>query len=132
MAKTNGAVNNLDILGGTPIVINATAAAYSESFVCPKNVTFGFEFLFGVGSTVDVDITIEQGNTAPATEGASDTNMVIPSTGSYLLNVADKLVKVDSHSPTVSNFMRFKFQGKGSNSADTQIDRCLINTIVNL
>jgi len=134
MAKQNGVVQNFDLLaaGSGDIAVNAAATAYSYIFTCPKDVSFGFELKFKSSGSVKVDIEIEQGNTAPATEGASDSNMVVPDGAGYLIeDVTDTNVHVVAYAPVVSNFLRIKLTGQVGNDASTVLERLVINTIVN-
>jgi len=135
MAKHNGVVDNFDLLaaaGVTEIAVAGVTSVYSETFACPKDVSFGFEFKFDSDGTVECDIEIEQGNTPPATEGVADTNMVVPEGMGYLMeNIGDKLVHVAPYAPVVSNFLRAKISGTGVNAATTVLERLIVNTIVN-
>ena len=135
MAKHNGVVENWDFLDAADvdeIAVAGVTTVYSETFVCPKDVTFGFEFKFDSDGVVECDLEIEQGNIAPVTEGAADANMVVPEGAGYLMeNVGDKLVHVASYAPVVSNFLRVKISGTGANDASTVLERLVVNTIVN-
>ena len=137
MAKTNGVVVNTDLLkvDGThtdiPLVGHTPTTAYSETYVCPKDVTFGFEIKF-IGTTVRANIEIEQGNTAPVTEGAADVNMVVPDNIGYLIQtVTDSDLHVLYYAPVVTNFLRLKITSNAGNGADTVLERAVINTILN-
>ena len=135
MAKHNGVVDNFDLLAAaevTEIAVASVTSVYSETFICPKDVSFGFEFKFDSDGTVECDMEIEQGNTPPVTEGAADGNMVVPEGAGYLMeNIGDKLVHVASYAPVVSNFLRAKISGTGVNAATTVLERLIVNTIVN-
>ena len=136
MGKSNEDVNNLDLLreSGTHVdlAVAGTATAYSQTYICPKDVTFGFEYQFTSDGVVACDIFIEQGNTSPVTEKAASTNMVVPDGASALAaDVADELIHVVAHSPVVTNFFRIKVVGKGANDASTVLSKFVINTIVN-
>lgn len=134
MAKTNGAVANFDLLaaGAGELAIAGVTTLYSETFVCPKDVTFGFQYKFRSDGVVAVDIFVEQGDTAPATEGAASTNFVVPDGGGTLAaDVADTVRHVAAYAPIVSNFLRLKVVGKGANAATTVLEEFIINTIVN-
>jgi hypothetical protein len=136
MAKRNEDVNNFDLLREDGVHANLAVAGvttvYTQTYVCPKDVTFGFEIKFASSGTVECDIEVEQGNISPATEGTADTNMVVPEGAGFLIeNVGDQLVHVISYSPTVSNFLRFKISGTGANHASTVLERAVVNTIVN-
>ena len=132
MAKTNGAVQNVDILGGVALAVAGVTTVWTESFVCPKDVTFGFEYKFASPGVVACDIFVEQGNTAPVPESAISTDMVVPDGASAMAaDVGDTLKHVTAYSPVVTNFIRFKIVGKGLNDAGTTLASLVINTIVN-
>ncbi len=134
MAKTNGQVINFDLLasGAGELAVNAVSTVYSETFICLKDVTFGFEYKFRSGGVVAVDIFIEQGNTEPATEGAASANMVVPDGASALAaDVADTDTHVTAYAPIVTNFFRLKVVGKGANAATTVLEKFIVNTVVN-
>jgi len=132
MAKTNGAVQNFDILGGVALAVAGVTTVWTESFLCPKDVTFGFEFKFASPGVVACDIFMEQGNTAPVPESAISTNMVVPD-GKVAMaaDVGDTLKHVIAYAPVVTNFLRFKIVGKGANNAGTTLASLIVNTIVN-
>ncbi len=135
MAKTNGQVINFDLLAagaGELAIVSAPITLYSETFICPKDVTFGFQYKFRSGGTVAVDIFIDQGNTPPATEGAASVNLVTPDGASALVaDAADTLRHVTAYAPIVTNFFRLRVVGKGANAATTVLEEFIINTIVN-
>ncbi len=132
MALTNGAVTNFDLLAGSSLAVAGVTVVWSGIFVCPKDVTFSFEYKFASSGTVECDIAIEQSGTAPATPGTTDANSVIPDAkGNLISDVGDKLVHIIAYAPVVSNFLRIKVTGKGSNHASTVLERFIINTIVN-
>lgn len=134
MGKTNGVVTNFDLLeaGAGELAIAGVATAYSETFVCLKDVTFGFEYKFRSGGVVAIDIFVEQGNTPPATEGAASTNMVVPDgAGALVADAADTNSHVTAYAPFVSNFFRLKVVGKGLNAATTVLEKFIVNTVVN-
>ena len=134
MAKTNGAVKNYDAIGGVALAVAGVTVVWTESFLFEKDVTYSFEFQFdapGAG-VVECDVSLEQGNTAPATEAAASTDMVIPQGKGFILeNVGDKIVHVVAYTPVVSNFMRLRIAGTGANNAGTTLERMVVNTVVN-
>ena len=137
MGKSNEDVNNLDLLREdgvhTNLAVAGVTTVYSQTYICPKDVTFGFEYQFTSDGTVKCVIEVEQGNTSPVTEGAADANMVVPDGKTALAaDVTDELVHVVAYSPVVSNFFRLKVSGAGANDASTVLSRFLVNTIVNL
>ena len=136
MAKSNGYVDNFDLLaaGGDDdgIAVAGVTTVYTETFKCPKDVSFAFVFQFTSDGVVECDIEIEQGNDPPATEGAASGNLVVPYGLGYLEeNIGDKLIHVVPYSPAVTNFLRAKISGTGANAATTVLSKFVVNTIVN-
>jgi len=135
MARSNEDVNNLDLLivdgVHTPLEINGVTIVYSYTYVCPKDVTFGFEWKFS-GSAIKCSIAIEQGNIAPAIEGTADGNMVVPyGAGNLITDCANDNTYVKAYAPVVANFLRIRVTGGAGNGVDTKLERFLVNTIVN-
>ena len=132
MAKTNGAVKVYDAIGGVALAVAGVTTVWTESFLFEKDRTYSFEFLFASSGTVECDVSLEQGNTPPATEAAISTDMVIPQGKGYILeNVGDKIVHVVSYTPVVSRFMRLKIAGTGANHASTTLTRMNVASVVN-
>jgi len=136
MAKRNEDVNNFDLLREdgvhTDLPCGGVGTFYTQTYVCPKDVTFGFEWKFTSSGVILASIAIEQGNIAPAVEGAADSNMVVPDgVGNLVTNTADALVHVKPFAPTVANFLRVRVTTAGANDASTVLERFLVNTIVN-
>lgn len=135
MAKTNGNVNNLDLLkegGVTELVVAGETIVYSESFVNPKDTSFSFELKFTSLGNVRITVELEQGNIAPATEGVIDANMVVAEDAPDILTaLTTTAVKLIPHAPTVANFSRLKISGTSGNDVSTALVRALVNTIVN-
>ena len=136
MGKSNEDVNNFDLLRAdgahVDLAVAGVTTVYSQSFICPKDVTFGFEYQFTSDGTVECDIFVEQGTDSPVTESAASTNMVVPDGASALAaDVGDEVIHVAAYTPVVSNFLRIKVVGKGANHATTVLSKFLINTIVN-
>jgi len=134
MAKNNGLVDAFDLLaaGDGEIAVNTVTTVWTETFACPKDVSFGFEFKFRSDGSVVCDIELEQGNTPPAVEGTVDTNMVVPEGALAIMDdVGDELVHIVAYAPVVTKFMRAKITGKGLNAATTVLERFIVNTIVN-
>ena len=136
MAKRNGQVDNYDLLADagvhTDLPVAGVTTVYTKTYICPKDVVFGFEFKFDSAGVVECDIEIEQGNIAPAVEGTADSNMVVPEGMGYLMeNVGDKNVHIVAYAPVATNFLRAKVTGTGANAASTVLERFEVNTIVN-
>lgn len=136
MGKQNEDVNNYDLLRvngtHTDLACGGVGIVYSHTYICPKDVTFGFEWKFASDGVVLASIAIEQGNFAPATEGAADSNfVVVEGTGNLVTNCADTNVHIKAFAPTVANFLRIRVTTTGANDASTVLERFLVNTIVN-
>jgi len=132
--KTNGQVQNFDLLayGAGELAINGVMTAWTECFLCPKDVTFGYVYKFRSGGVVACDIFIEQGNVCPDPEGAVSPFMVVPDGATAMAaDVADTNLHVGAMAPRVTDFIRFKIVGKGLNAATTVLEQFIVNTIVN-
>jgi hypothetical protein len=106
------------------ITVASTGTAYSRAFELPRDVSFGWEFLFSSGGAVDVKIELEVSNTKPATEQASDSNWAVPDGASAMSSgITDENVHFLAFAPTVAKYGRLKLTGQGSNAADTALDR---------
>ena len=136
MARTNEDVNNYDLLRvdgvHTDLACGGVGIVYSHVYICPKDVTFGFEWKFASPGVILASIAIEQGNISPAVEGAADSNfVVVEDVGNLITNCADALVHIKPHAPTVTNFLRIRVTTAGANDAGTVLERFVVNTIVN-
>ena len=132
MALTNGAVHVKDLLGGTPLAVAGVTTVWTDTFLLEKDVTYSFEFIFSSPGTVECDLSLEQGNTPPATEGAVSGNMVVPESAGYILeNVGDKVRHIVAYTPKTSRFLRVKVEGTGANNAGTTLDELNVATIKN-
>ena len=136
MGRANEDVNNFDILREdrthTDLACGGVGIVYSQTYICPKDVTFGFEWKFTSAGVILASIAIEQGSTAPTVEGTADTNfVVVENTGNLITNTADALVHIKAYAPTVCNFLRVRVTTAGANDASTVLERFLVHTIVN-
>lgn len=136
MAKTNGQVEVQNLLKdetGEEIAVAGTDVAYTETYLCKKNVNYAFEYQFSSGGAIDCKIEIEQGNTPPATEGAASTNMVVPEdAATFDESITDNTLHVKAYAPAVTRFLRAKITGQGSNAATTKLVKFNVSTVVNL
>lgn len=132
MAKTNGLVKVYDALGGSTLAVAGVTTLWTETFLLEKDVTYSFEFIFASPGTVECDLSLEQGNSLPATETASSGNMVIPESAGFILeNVGDEVRHIVAYTPKVSKFLRVKVEGTGSNNAGTVLSELIVATILN-
>lgn len=136
MSKTNGFVSTIDLLrnetGGT-LAVDETAVVYTETYVCQPRITYGIEYQFTSSGSVNCKVEVEQGNTAPATEGAADSNFAVPeSTIPLAIAVTDELVHIKAYSPVVTRFLRLKITGLTGNHTSTVLSRATIASILNV
>lgn len=136
MGRANEDVNNLDLLRENGVhadlACGGVTTVYTQTYICPKDVTFGFEWKFTSPGVILASIAIEQGSEAPAVEGTADSNFVVPDgVGNLVTNTADALVHIKPFAPTVCNFLRVRVTTAGANDALTVLERFLVHTIVN-
>lgn len=134
--KTNEDVNNFDLLRTdgvhTDLACGGVGIVYTQTYICPKDVTFGFEWKFTSSGVILASIAIEQGSIDPLVQGAADANFVVPDgVGNLVTNTADALVHIKPFAPTVCNFLRVRVTTAGANDASTVLERFLVHTIVN-
>jgi hypothetical protein len=112
----------LAIEGVNSIAVGDTDTAYSYTVEIPKNADFGYE-ITASGTTIDLKVELEQGNSLPTTEGSADTvNYALPEGSSALIsNLTTSAVHLGALSPVVSRYMRFKITGQGSNSSNVTV-----------
>jgi len=136
MAKTNGQVEVQNLLANETngeIAVAETDVAYTETYICKKNVNYAFEYQFSSGGAIDCKIEIEQGNTPPATEGAASANMVVPEDAAVFdESITDNTLHIKAYAPAVTRFLRAKITGQGSNAATTKLVKFNVSTVVNL
>lgn len=123
-AKTPNRV--IDILalagaGAVNIAVANTDVAYSQSFILPKNVSFGLDYQFTSAGAVDVKVELEQGNERPGTEGSADSDWGVTDTISA--GITDEVTHIVQVVPTVTRFGRLKLTGQGSNAASTVLSK---------
>lgn len=111
------------LAGTTTIAVASTGTAYSKSFPLPKGVSFGWEVKLGGTGTKAVTVELEQGNSRPATEGASDSSWSVPdlNAGNPMFTLADTNLHSNPYAPTPMAFGRLKFTGTGANDASTTV-----------
>lgn len=108
------------------VTINATGVIYLQSFLLPRNVTWGWEAKFTSVGTIDAKIEIEQGFQRPVTEGAADSTWAVPdnklTTNGLFQEIVDANYHITSYSPDATPFARVKITGLGSNNAATLLE----------
>lgn len=130
--KPRGTLIDVRAIRGADIAVASTGTAYSDSFVLPRGVSFGFEFQFDSAAAVDVKIELEQSNVRPATEGAADANYVVPTGASAISSgVTVETTVLIPFAPMVTRYARFKFTGQGSNAASTKVTKARVCTMEN-
>ena len=100
---------------------------YSNAMILPRQASFGIELQFS-GGVIDVLIDAQQANVAPATEGAADSNYVVPENSAgnsvgRVGNITNTDVHVINFAPVVSGFLRLRLTGQGLNGATTKLTR---------
>lgn len=112
----------IDVLDDTAVAVSEQATAYTDSFPLHKNATYAFEYQFSGTGTIDCKIELEQGNTAPATEGSSDSNFVVPEDAAdFDVSITGTAKHVKAYTPAVTKYARGKITGQGSNGTSTEL-----------
>lgn len=88
-----------------------------------KGSNFGVWFkATSVAGAPDVTVQYEESYTLPTTEGAADTNYVVPANAvDVCTNRIVETALVDSISPVAMKYLRFKIIGNAANNADTLV-----------
>lgn len=133
MGKTNGQIEVVSLLPLGELEVGETDVAYTETYLCKKNVNYAFEYQFSSGGAIDCKIEIEQGNTPPATEGAASANMVVPEDAAdFDEGVVNNSLHIKAYAPATTRFLRAKITGQGSNASTTKLVKFNVSTVVNL
>ena len=121
-------INILGLGGVTFIAIPTTGVVYSQSFLLPRSVTFGWEVQFTSSGVCTVTVELEQANQPPTTEGAQDDAFTIPvnkltTNGLFPTGiiVAQGTKYMTAYSPDASAYGRLRITGTGANDASTRI-----------
>lgn len=114
--STNSMIDLLnDVQGATTLAVSGVTTVYGKSFTMPKNHSFGIIYRF-TGTTIEVKIELEQGNTPPTTEGSADSAWAVGHTLDPAVVASAALAK--GVAPVVAKYGRLKITGSGSNHAD--------------
>ena len=121
------------------LACGGTNVAYSQSFMLPRGVTFGWEVKFASSGVCTVTVELEQANQPPTTEGSQDDAFVIPvnkATTSGLFPtgqiVAAATRYITAYSPDATILGRLRFTGTGSNDASTVCNVARVYEIKNV
>jgi len=106
------------------IAVASAAVIYTASFRLTKAVYFGIAYrAVSVSSAPAITIQLEQSWTLPATEGAADTNYVVPVGLSDIVNtLVAETWQIDGFNPKPMPYARFKITGEATNPADTIVN----------
>lgn len=101
--------------------IAGAVTVYSKSIRLSSAVVLGIWYkATSVIGAPDLTIQIEQCHRAPTTEGAADSDYVIPENlADVATNLITETAKIKSISLPYLPFMRFKITGNAGNAADT-------------
>lgn len=104
------------------IPVASTAVVYTKHFPLVDSLYFGLLASATCDAgTVDVKVELEQGNTVP-NAAASDTSWAVPETAPVSLTLdSNDTTRIDTVSPVVGKFARFKLTGQGANPATTTV-----------
>lgn len=109
------------------IALNAeVATVYSKSFRLVQGTSFSV-WLKAAGTTVRMDVFLEQSYALPTTEGAADANWVVPEGNSPVLNdLSDTNAHIVTNvAPAVMPYGRLKLVPNVGNSANVTLQAVL-------
>lgn len=107
--------------GVTSLSIETTDVVYSQAFVLRTNVSHSVEIL-NSSATADLKVELEVSNNLPATEGAADSNFVLPESSSAIIaNLTDTNVHIGTVSLVPAKYGRFRITGNVGNIFGTII-----------
>ncbi len=119
-----------DILSSThvkDIPIASAAVVYTASWKWGYAEYFTADLIASSSGVVGLKIELEQGNAAPATEGAVDTNFAVAENAQDIFSdLSVKTQKLKKLSPVTSIYGRLKITGSGSNDASTTLRAKLV------
>jgi hypothetical protein len=120
-----------DVEGVASKALNGEATIYTFSYPTQKGASYAFEYAFTSGGTINAKVELEQGNTVPATEGASSANWVVPEDASaFDAAVTDANVHIKAYAPAATAFVRLKITGLTGNAATTVLSRARMTMIL--
>lgn len=98
-------------------------AFYTKSFFLEKGRGFGLELGFDASGadTIAIKVELEQGNQAPATEGAADGNFIV--TDELFSSIVTDAKVMTNPSVVVSTRARLKITGLSGNAASVYMNR---------
>jgi len=109
----------------TDMLLNADETIYTKAYELKRASSFGIAYKAAstIGS-VDVTINIEQGYQAPGSPEASDATFVTPANISAICSrrTTETTLVIQTISPVVAPWLRFRITGAGSNAADTIVN----------
>ena len=111
--------------GVDTIAIAGEVTVYSRAFKLSYGVAFGIGYKAAGAGTINLKIQLEQSvkNTAPTTEGSSDTYYVIGA-GVADINaaLADTTARLQTLSPVPATWGRLKITGGTANGSDVTLE----------
>lgn len=103
----------------------STETIYTKAYNLKRGSVFGIAYKANsVNGSADITIEIEQGYQAPTSKEASDGTYVVPQNVSAIVSnlSTENTLYIQSISPIVMPWIRFKITGAGSNNADTLVN----------
>jgi len=108
------------------IPVASTGTVYTNKIPLDYGQSFAFDVICA-GTTIDVDISVLEGNFPATTEFAADANYVVPSSATDpLINPTSTTKIIKAFAPVTSRFVMLKLVGSGSNAADVTVTIYLI------
>ena len=100
--------------------VGAETAYWTKAFPLPKGRSFGMLIRLLSSNTKNVKAELEQGNTLPGTENATDAKWAVTTELSAAITSTTPVIVAPS--PKVTKYARVKFTGLTGNHADVVVD----------
>ena len=108
------------------LAVAGTANVYGKSFSLGHGISFALILTATSDGAVDLDVYVQESDVVPTTEGASDTNWVVPENVSKLIDITDETRHIIAFSPVVCRYARLYVDGQGSNHSSTVLAAKLV------
>jgi len=112
------------------LAVASSAVVYTHSVPMPRQAAFVWVVRFDSPGAVNAKIDLEQSDVRPETEGAVDTQYVVPDGGAVITaGIVDELVHRIGFAPKVAGYCRLKITGLGTgtpNDAGTTLNQAQV------
>lgn len=104
------------------LLVASQATVYTESFKWGFGSNFAIQIKCATGSTPAIRVQLEESYTVPATQGASDTNYVVPDGYPDIFSdIVDTNYHIKAIVPVFGKYARYKITGLAGNPSDATV-----------